>query len=145
MLCRRGHCVPCGIDLKLTLTDHLACPNVRAACAWRSQRCGPSQAKRSRRVNFTLTALGRSLPDQCCLDTRVLAVATHLVQYMARMANYPAIDFHVSDCSLRGAEAPHDRTKIKRDAPHHMGELRRVPVLLNRTNPHGSILARTRA
>jgi len=43
---------------------------------------------------------------------RVLAVATHPVQYMApifrRMANHPALDLQVSYCTLRGAEAAHD-------------------------------------
>lgn len=43
---------------------------------------------------------------------RVLAVATHPVQYMSplfrRMAAHPALDFHVAYCSLRGAEAGHD-------------------------------------
>jgi glycosyltransferase involved in cell wall biosynthesis len=43
---------------------------------------------------------------------RVLAVATHPVQYMApifrRMAAHPCIDLHVAYCSLRGAEAAHD-------------------------------------
>jgi hypothetical protein len=43
---------------------------------------------------------------------RVLAVATHPVQYMTpifrRMAKHPALDFHVAYCSLRGAEASHD-------------------------------------
>ena len=43
---------------------------------------------------------------------RVLAVATHPVQYMSplfrRMATHPALDFQVAYCSLRGAEAGHD-------------------------------------
>jgi glycosyltransferase involved in cell wall biosynthesis len=43
---------------------------------------------------------------------RVLAVATHPVQYMApifrRMAAHPGFDLHVAYCSLRGAEAAHD-------------------------------------
>jgi len=43
---------------------------------------------------------------------RVLAVASHPVQYMApifrRMAGHPALDLHVAYCSLRGAEAGHD-------------------------------------
>ena len=43
---------------------------------------------------------------------RVLAVATHPVQYMTpifrRMAKHPSLDFHVAYCSLRGAEAGHD-------------------------------------
>ena len=43
---------------------------------------------------------------------RVLAVATHPVQYMApifrRMAAHPGFDLHVAYCSLRGAEAGHD-------------------------------------
>ncbi|HXJ06517.1 MAG TPA: glycosyltransferase family 4 protein [Candidatus Acidoferrum sp.] len=43
---------------------------------------------------------------------RVLAVATHPVQYMApvfrRMAAHPRFDLHVAYCSLRGAEAAHD-------------------------------------
>jgi glycosyltransferase involved in cell wall biosynthesis len=44
---------------------------------------------------------------------RVLAVATHPVQYMApifrRMATHPGFDLHVAYCELRGAEASHDR------------------------------------
>ncbi len=43
---------------------------------------------------------------------RVLAIATHPVQYMApifrRMAAHPALDLHVAYCSLRGAEVGHD-------------------------------------
>jgi hypothetical protein len=43
---------------------------------------------------------------------RVLAVATHLVQYMTpifrRMAEHPSLDFQVAYCSMRGAEASHD-------------------------------------
>lgn len=43
---------------------------------------------------------------------RVLAVASHPVQYMApifrRMAAHPRFDLHVAYCSLRGAEAGHD-------------------------------------
>ena len=43
---------------------------------------------------------------------RVLAVATHPVQYMTplfrRMASHPALDFQVAYCTLRGAEAGHD-------------------------------------
>jgi glycosyltransferase involved in cell wall biosynthesis len=43
---------------------------------------------------------------------RVLAVATHPVQYMApifrRMAAHPALDLQVAYCTLRGAEAGHD-------------------------------------
>jgi glycosyltransferase involved in cell wall biosynthesis len=43
---------------------------------------------------------------------RVLAVATHPVQYMApifrRMATHPALDLQVAYCTLRGAEASHD-------------------------------------
>jgi glycosyltransferase involved in cell wall biosynthesis len=43
---------------------------------------------------------------------RVLAVATHPVQYMApifrRMAAHPGFDLHVAYCSLRGSEAGHD-------------------------------------
>jgi glycosyltransferase involved in cell wall biosynthesis len=43
---------------------------------------------------------------------RVLAVATHPVQYMApifrRMATHPALDLQVAYCTLRGAEAGHD-------------------------------------
>jgi glycosyltransferase involved in cell wall biosynthesis len=43
---------------------------------------------------------------------RVLAVATHPVQYMApilrRMAAHAGFDLHVAYCSLRGAEAGHD-------------------------------------
>jgi glycosyltransferase involved in cell wall biosynthesis len=55
---------------------------------------------------------------------RVLAVATHPVQYMApifrRMANHPVFDLHVSYCTLRGAEAAHDPefgTNIQWDVP----------------------------
>jgi hypothetical protein len=43
---------------------------------------------------------------------RVLAVATHPVQYMTpifrRMAKHAALDFQVAYCTLRGAEASHD-------------------------------------
>ena len=43
---------------------------------------------------------------------RVLAVATHPVQYMTpifrRMANHPSLDLQVAYCSMRGAEASHD-------------------------------------
>ncbi|HET7150202.1 MAG TPA: glycosyltransferase family 4 protein [Candidatus Acidoferrum sp.] len=43
---------------------------------------------------------------------RVLAVATHPVQYMTplfrRMAAHPALDLHVAYCSLRGAEGGRD-------------------------------------
>jgi glycosyltransferase involved in cell wall biosynthesis len=43
---------------------------------------------------------------------RVLAIATHPVQYMApifrRMAAHSGFDLHVAYCSLRGAEAAHD-------------------------------------
>jgi glycosyltransferase involved in cell wall biosynthesis len=43
---------------------------------------------------------------------RVLAIATHPVQYMTplfrRMAKHPSLDFQVAYCSLRGAEAGHD-------------------------------------
>jgi glycosyltransferase involved in cell wall biosynthesis len=43
---------------------------------------------------------------------RVLAIATHAVQYMSplfrRMAAHPALDFQVVYCTLRGAEAGHD-------------------------------------
>jgi glycosyltransferase involved in cell wall biosynthesis len=43
---------------------------------------------------------------------RVLAVATHPVQYMApifrRMAKHPSLDFQVVYCTLRGAEGGHD-------------------------------------
>ncbi len=55
---------------------------------------------------------------------RVLAVATHPVQYMTpifrRMAKHPLLDFHVAYCSLRGAEASHDPefgADIKWDVP----------------------------
>lgn len=43
---------------------------------------------------------------------RVLAVASHPVQYMSpifrRMAAHPSLDLHVAYCSLKGAEAAHD-------------------------------------
>jgi glycosyltransferase involved in cell wall biosynthesis len=43
---------------------------------------------------------------------RVLAVASHPVQYMApifrRMSTNPSVELHVAYCSLRGAEAGHD-------------------------------------
>ncbi len=55
---------------------------------------------------------------------RVLAVATHPVQYMTpifrRMAKHPSLDFHVAYCTLRGAEASHDPefgAKIQWDVP----------------------------
>lgn len=55
---------------------------------------------------------------------RVLAVASHPVQYMAplfrRMAKHPRLDLHVAYCSLRGAEAavdPDFGTEVKWDVP----------------------------
>jgi glycosyltransferase involved in cell wall biosynthesis len=55
---------------------------------------------------------------------RVLAVATHPVQYMTpifrRMAQHPSLDFHVAYCSLRGAEAgldPEFGANIQWDVP----------------------------
>ena len=43
---------------------------------------------------------------------RVLAVATHPVQYMTpifrRLGKHPSLDFQVAYCTLRGAEASHD-------------------------------------
>jgi glycosyltransferase involved in cell wall biosynthesis len=55
---------------------------------------------------------------------KVLAVASHPVQYMApifrRMAAEPQIDLHVAYCSLRGAEAaidPEFATSVKWDVP----------------------------
>ena len=55
---------------------------------------------------------------------RVLAVASHPVQYMApilrRMAKHPRLELHVAYCSLRGAEAGHDPefgTEVKWDVP----------------------------
>jgi glycosyltransferase involved in cell wall biosynthesis len=55
---------------------------------------------------------------------RVLAIATHPVQYMApifrRMSTNPAVDLQVGYCTLRGAEAGHDPefgTEIKWDVP----------------------------
>jgi len=53
---------------------------------------------------------GPAMPER---RYRVLAVATHPVQYMApifrRMAAHPGFDLHVGYCSLRGAEAAHDQ------------------------------------
>jgi glycosyltransferase involved in cell wall biosynthesis len=50
------------------------------------------------------------MPDR---PYRVLAVATHPVQYMTplfrRMAQHPSLDLHVVYCALRGAEASHDQ------------------------------------
>ena len=55
---------------------------------------------------------------------RVLAIATHPVQYMApifrRMAAHPGFNLHVAYCSLRGAEAAHDPefgAKVQWDVP----------------------------
>lgn len=55
---------------------------------------------------------------------RVLAVATHPVQYMSpifrRMAGHPGFELNVAYCSLRGAEAAHDPefgTSIQWDVP----------------------------
>ncbi len=49
------------------------------------------------------------MPDR---PYRVLAVATHPVQYMApifrRMAKHPSLDFQVAYCTLRDAEGGHD-------------------------------------
>src|SRR5215813_123652 len=55
---------------------------------------------------------------------RVLAVASHPVQYMApifrRMAKHPRVELRVAYCSLRGAEAAHDPEfgrEVKWDVP----------------------------
>src|SRR6266850_5850937 len=55
---------------------------------------------------------------------RVLAIATHPVQYMApifrRMANEPRLDVQVAYCSLRGARSDFDpefQTSVKWDVP----------------------------
>jgi glycosyltransferase involved in cell wall biosynthesis len=55
---------------------------------------------------------------------RVLAVATHPVQYMAplfrRLAAAPALDFQVAYCSMRGAQAaldPDFKVEVKWDLP----------------------------
>jgi len=55
---------------------------------------------------------------------RVLAIATHPVQYMApifrRMANEPRLDVQVAYCSLRGAQSgfdPEFQTSVKWDVP----------------------------
>jgi glycosyltransferase involved in cell wall biosynthesis len=55
---------------------------------------------------------------------RVLAVATHPVQYMTpifrRLAKHPSLDFQVAYCSMRGADASHDPefgTNIQWDVP----------------------------
>ena len=55
---------------------------------------------------------------------RVLAVATHPVQYMAqifrRMTSHPGLDLHVAYCALHGAEAAHDPefgTEVQWDVP----------------------------
>jgi glycosyltransferase involved in cell wall biosynthesis len=58
--------------------------------------------------------LNRPAPVHAMTDRRyrVLAIASHPVQYMApvfrRMSVNPAVDLHVAYCSLRGAEAGHD-------------------------------------
>jgi glycosyltransferase involved in cell wall biosynthesis len=55
---------------------------------------------------------------------RVLAVASHPVQYMSpifrRMAAHPSLDLHVVYCSMKGAEAAHDAdfgTTVQWDVP----------------------------
>jgi len=55
---------------------------------------------------------------------RVLAVASHPVQYMSpifrRLAKHPSLDFHVAYCSLRGAQRTHDpdfAAEIQWDVP----------------------------
>jgi hypothetical protein len=55
---------------------------------------------------------------------KVLAIATHPVQYMApifrRMAGEPQLELHVAYCSLRGAEMavdPDFQTAVKWDVP----------------------------
>jgi len=55
---------------------------------------------------------------------RVLAIASHAVQYASPqfrlLARHEQIDFHVAYCSLRGAEAGHDRefgTTVQWDVP----------------------------
>ncbi len=55
---------------------------------------------------------------------RVLAIASHAVQYAAPifrlMAQHPQLDFHVAYCGMRGAEAGHDPEfghSVKWDVP----------------------------
>jgi glycosyltransferase involved in cell wall biosynthesis len=55
---------------------------------------------------------------------RVLAIGSHPVQYMApllrRMAQHPQLDLRVAYCSLKGAQAAHDRgfnTTVQWDIP----------------------------
>src|SRR5260370_90472 len=58
---------------------------------------------------IVLKIQGPAMPDR---RYRVLAVATHPVQYMTpilrRMSKHPSLDFQVAYCSMRGAEASDD-------------------------------------
>ena len=61
------------------------------------------------------------MPDQ---RYRVLFMASHPVQYQApafrRLAAEPSLDVHVAYCTLKGAEAAHDRdfgARIQWDVP----------------------------
>ena len=74
---------------------------------------------------------------------RVLAIASHAVQYSAplfrRMAQHPKLDFSVAYCSLRGAQPMHDpdfETTIQWDVPLLDGyEWQEIP---NRGSGNGS-------
>src|SRR6266478_4106035 len=75
-------------------------PNGASPCERWSSASRPAAAFETR---------GFAMPDR---RYRVLAVASHPVQYMApifrRMAVHPLIGLRVAYCSLRGAEAAHD-------------------------------------
>ena len=62
--------------------------------------------------------------DNTQAKLRILAIASHPVQYMSpqfrRMANHPRVDLHVAYCSLRGAEGgvdPEFGVEVKWDVP----------------------------
>jgi glycosyltransferase involved in cell wall biosynthesis len=64
------------------------------------------------------------MTDDAKRTFRILAIASHPVQYMApilrRMAKHPRLDLHVAYCSLRGAESgvdPEFGVEVKWDVP----------------------------
>lgn len=59
-----------------------------------------------------MKSLHKTMAERPETKLRLLAIATHPVQYMApifrRMAKHPRVELQVAYCSLRGAEAGHD-------------------------------------
>ena len=102
----------------------------RGEARFSSSKCGrwETLALYTRRSSFRNEEHGRCASEWMTENTqrklRVLAIASHPVQYMApilrRMAKHPRIELHVAYCSMRGAEGgvdPEFGTEVKWDVP----------------------------